>query len=143
MCAARGPVEQCDEQYKIKQRFGHGSTANGILRYAEAMVSFLALSVSMFSCAFDKQAIRQSDREQDMLQTVAQQYWDGVRWGYTDQAALFVKDEKTRALYQGKLASEGAKLRYMDAKVLHAEVSEENYEKGDEWLREGPSQQRS
>lgn len=137
MRTARGPAEQCNEKYNIEQRFGHGSTANGIVRYAEAMVSFLALSVSMFSCALDKQAIRQSDREQDMLQTVAQQYWDGVRWGYTDQAALFVKDEKTRALYQGKLSSEGAKLRYMDAKVLHAEVSEEKIEKGAEWLREG------
>ena len=101
------------------------------------MLSFWFLSVSIFSCALDKQAIRQSDREQDMLQSVAQQYWDGVRWGYTEQAALFVKDEKTRALYQGKLAAEGERLRYMDAKVLHAEVTAEADDRKAEWLREG------
>ena len=101
------------------------------------MLSFWFLSVSFFSCALDKQAIRQSDREQDMLRSVAQQYWDGVRWGYTEQAALFVKDEKTRALYQGKLATEAATLRYMDAKVLHVEVTAETDDRKAEWLREG------
>lgn len=101
------------------------------------MLSFCFLFVSFFSCALDKQAIRQSDREQDMLQSVAQQYWDGVRWGYTEQAALFVKDEKRRATYQGELAADGATKRYMDAKVLHAEVSAEVQDKKAEWLREG------
>ena len=137
MSTAGRPEEQGDQKYNIDWGFEHGSTVNGIVRYAEAMLSFLFLSVSMFSCALDKQAIRQSDREEDMLQNVAQQYWDGIRWGHTDRAALFVKDEKTRALYQGQLSFEGSTLRYVDAKVLHAEVSAEKREKDAEWLREG------
>ena len=101
------------------------------------MLSFLLYSVLSFSCALDKQAIRQSDREQVMLQSVAQQYWDGVRWGYTEEASMFVKDTKNRALYQSQLASDITRIRYMDAQVLHAEVSDESEEKNIEWLREG------
>lgn len=101
------------------------------------MVSFLLYSVLSFSCALDKQAIRQSDREQVMLQTIAQQYWDGVRWGYTQEASMFVKDPMTRALYEGQLASVGARVRYIDARVIHTEVSDESSDKNNLWLREG------
>ena len=70
-----------------------------------------------------------------MLKSVAQQYWDGVRRGYTEQAALFVKDEKTRALYQGKLAAEGRRFAIWTQRFcqLTAEVDDRKAE----WLREG------
>jgi hypothetical protein len=101
------------------------------------MIHFSAIFLSLFSCTLDKQAIRQSDREQAMLREFAQNHWDGVRWGFNDKASAFVKDPKLRATYLDKLASTGARVRYIDAQVLHVEVGNENEEKEADWLREG------
>ena len=64
----------------------------------------------------DQQAVRQDDKEQIALQSAAELYWQGIRWGEPNRVMKFIEDplEKTR------FAATLEDIEYVDVKVLHA-----------------------
>ena len=66
----------------------------------------------------DQQAVRQDDKEQIALQSAAELYWQGIRWGEPKRVMRFIEDPLEKSRFAATLED----IEYVDVKVLHAEL---------------------
>jgi len=85
-------------------------------------MSSIIVWASLQGCALDRAAVRSDSQEQIMLHEAAQRYWDSLRWGFFDEAALVIEDEGARTLYQRELEASQQRWRLTEAEVLRVKV---------------------
>lgn len=95
------------------------------------------LSALLASCASGRTAIKTKSRDEGMLATAAQSYWQGVRWNDGAVSAAFIEDVTNRGRFQAWLEDEWEARRVVDVDLVSIEVSDEL--SGDErgWTRTG------